>query len=77
MGKSQPEQSTLPAWEKPAIMPLGSVASGQGAEGDAQKCSHGQAVSQVCGNGSGPTVDQCKNGNQPPSNSCASGNGGS
>lgn len=66
--------SRLPEWEKPAVVALGGLASGQGA--DAQKCNHGTAVSQVCGNGSSPQVDQCKSGNNPPSNSCASGSNG-
>lgn len=60
-------------WEKPTVMPLGSVESGQGT----QKCEVGNSPDQVCGNGSSAQVDQCKSGNTPPSNSCASGNNGS
>jgi len=67
--------SRLPEWEKPAVVALGGLSSGQGTPDD-QKCSHGTSVSQVCGNGSSPQVDQCKSGNNPPSNSCASGSNG-
>lgn len=65
------------AWEKPTVMPLGSVASGRGVNDGDHQCTHGTSVTHLCGNGSGAQVQQCKNGNQPPSQSCASGNGAS
>jgi len=68
------KENQKPEWAKPTVLPLGGLASGRGVM---QKCSHGTSVSQVCGNGSTPQVNQCKSGNVPPSGSCASGNQGS
>ena len=64
----------MPEWQTPKVMALGKMGSGHGKDG--QLCTHGNAVKQVCGNGSSPEVDQCKSGNVPPSTSCASGNQG-
>jgi hypothetical protein len=68
------QKSGLPAWEKPEVMELGSLASGRGQD---HKCQIGAEPGHICGNGMGATISQCKSGNNPPSNSCASGANGS
>ena len=66
-------EKNKPSWEKPTVMPLGSLANARG--DNPVQCTDGGNAKQ-CSNGPSPSIAHCKSGTGPASGSCGPGSGG-